>query len=156
MLSLHWPGFRPWLRNGRPASCAVQQKNKKGITHVMQNQSFKKYNSVAFSSFAVLYNQPLCLVAERFRHPRRNRCSHCWSPPSSVPAPALSPWTRRFWTLCTRGTERVSSYTVRGPQGGERSLGHKGLGFSRRRKRQTSFFFPSTFLSLNYTKHIFL
>lgn len=73
----------------------------------MQNQSFKKYNSVAFRSFAVLYNQLLCLVAERFRHPS----SHCWSPPSSVPAPALSPWTRRFWTLCTRGTERVSSYT---------------------------------------------
>lgn len=57
----------------------------------MQNQSFKKYNSVAFTEASQCwYNQLLCLVAERFVTPS----SHCWSPPSSVPAPALSPWTR--------------------------------------------------------------
>ena len=42
---------------------------------------------MAFSTFTVLYNQQLCVVAERFRHPSRSPCSHWWSPRILRPSP---------------------------------------------------------------------
>ena len=46
-----------------------------------------KHFHVASGTFTVLYNQHLCLVAERFRHPSRSRCSPWWSPRILCPSP---------------------------------------------------------------------